>query len=62
MGDLINDMLNNNDFLILYRIDGNKNFIFCKDAKSAEDFTLNLNSFKGKIAWHVLETAKFRLV
>jgi len=58
----LNEMLNNNDFLILYKFDGEKKFEFCKNEEDVIIFIVNLkNRFRDGFAWHVLETENYTL-
>jgi len=57
----LNDILNNNDFLILYKFDGENKFEFCKTEKDTTIFILSLkNKFRDVFQWHVLETENYR--
>jgi len=59
----LNEMLNNNDFLILYKFDGEKKFEFCKIEEDVKTFLFNLkNKFRdGLFEWYVLETKNYRM-
>ena len=58
----LNEMLNNNDFLILYKFDGEKKFEFCKTEEDVRTVISNLKSkFRNGFEWYVLETKNYRL-
>jgi len=60
--DNLNEMLDSNDFLILYKFDGENKFEFCKTEKDATIFILSLkNKFRDGFEWHVLETKNYRI-
>ena len=58
----LNEMLSNNDFLILYKFDGEKRFEFCKTEKDVRIIISNLKSnFRNGFKWYVLETRNYIL-
>jgi len=61
MNNEFNELLNNNDYLILYKLDGKEWYQFCKTQVEVDNFLVECKSkFRQGFSYIVLKTKDYR--